>query len=106
MSSYETDQMSGIYTVDHNSGVYTEIQGTELERDCDRMQDEASSKNIWGDKKIRTPWSRTDGKRYPSKKEAAVGRRQNRNDTIREKEDDAAGLETICVIKHSGKVRG
>ncbi len=72
MSSYETDQISGINTADHNSGVYTEIQGTELERGCDRMQDKAFSKNIWGDKKIKVDGSRTQASIEVSKRKRTM----------------------------------
>ena len=50
---------------------------------------------------------KTDGKRQPSKKEASIGRRENRNYVIGTKKADAAGLaETISAITHSGKTRG
>jgi len=49
----------------------------------------------------------TDGKRQPSKREASIGRRENRNYVIGTKKADAAGLaETIYAITHSGKTRG
>ena len=48
----------------------------------------------------------TEGKRQPSKRDASIGRRENRNNVISTKKAYAAGLaETIYAIKHSGKVR-
>ena len=47
----------------------------------------------------------TDGKRQPSKREASIGRRQNRSATIGGKEADAAGFaEMVCAIRNSENI--
>ena len=75
-------------------------------RECtkyDRQADEAE----FGREKGERIRKQTDGKRLPSKKEASIGRRENRNYVIGMKKADAAGLaETIYAITHSGKTRG
>jgi len=70
-----------------------------------RAYGQADNSTFGHDKKVRTPWFQTDGKRRPSKREASIGRRQNRNDTIGGKEADAASFDTAYVVKYSGKTR-
>ena len=69
----------------------------------ERQADEAE----FGHEKGERIRKQTDGKRHPSKREASIGRRENRNYVIGMKKADAAGLaEAIYAITHSGKTRG
>jgi len=78
---------------------------SETDKECmkyERQKDKAKFGYLREELKVR---KQTDGKRYPSKKEASIGRRQNRSATIGGKEADAAGFaEMVCAIRNSENI--